>query len=388
MPVAIGSWIRVSIAVFCLAQAALVGLASWVGSQLLLALGEVAVLSLAAALLLSGRYTALRIQYARERTRHLRQAARCQIADDVHDLVGHELSLIAMQAGLLRLQTEGTQAEIAGELRSRAERAVRTLHDSLDLIESTPTDRPAVTDPARLVQQSRDAGVDITVHGAIGAVSAPTSLIATSIVREALTNAVRHAPGCSVELCFERAGEDVRITVVTHHARVPLRPAPEGRGLAAMRRRLDAVGGVLETGYDPRGHVLTARVPCRMSRTAPPPAPPGKRPLRRVAREVALPLAVVVAVVVTFYSWAGTGATIEPKAQSRLRIGISAATADELLPDRQAPIRLAHPPAHPHRWDCRDYTNGNFPLAVATLEVCFDNDAIVRITNLAARPLW
>lgn len=105
-------------------------------------------------------------------------------------------------------------------------------------------------------------------------------------------------------------------------------------------------------------------------------------------REAAVPLAVAIVVVVVFYTWAEHGATIEPEAQARLRVGTAGATAEALLPDRQARIRLSHAAAHPRGWDCRVYTNGNYPLAVATLEVCFDAGAVVRITDLAAKPLW
>jgi hypothetical protein len=188
---------------------------------------------------------------------------------------------------------------------------------------------------------------------------------------------------------LDRCGEEVRVTVVTHQEPAQKGPVPEGHGLGAMRRRLDSVGGALDVDHDERGHVLAARIPVRVPRAVQPSAVPrSDRPLRRLMRETAVPLAVAIVVVVAFYSWAEHGATIEPAAQARLRVGMASAAADSLLPDREAPVVLSHAAAHPRGWDCPVYTNGNFPLAVATLEVCFDGGAVVRVTDLAGKPLW
>lgn len=385
----LSNWGRAGIAAFVLAQAVLIGLSTLAGSPLLLALGELGITSLAAALTLLGKYIALRIRYAEQRNRYLRQAERRRIVDDLHDRVGHDLSLIAMQAGLLQLRTKDAEAELAGDLRSRAEAAVRTLHDSLDLIsDSNAVQHPAGQTPAALVEQTRAVGATISLRGSLGEVNAPTGLVATSVLREALTNAARHAPGRSVDVVLSHDRDDVVVSIVTHQA-LPMRSATEGRGLAAMRARLDAVGGTLKVDHDERGHVVVARIPPHTSDEVPSlPEPPGGRPLSSLVRAAAIPIVMVVAVVVGFYAWASNGATVEPKDQSRLRLGTSAAAAQALLPDQQAPIQLIGRPAHPNGWDCRVYTDGNFPLAVATLEVCFADRAVVRITNLAARPLW
>lgn len=380
---------RIGIAIFGLAQAGLIGVSTLAGSLLLLALGELGLISLAAGLALLGKYVALRIRYTEQRSRYMRQAERSRIVDDLHDMVGHELSLIAMQAGLLQLRTKDAEAEIAGELRSRAEAAVKALHDSLDLIsDSSAVHHPVGQTPTALVEQSRAVGAKISLRGSLDGVSATTGLVATSVLREALTNAARHAPGRPVDVVLSRNRDDVVVSIVTHQA-VPMRSAPEGRGLAAMRARLDAVGGALKVDHDERGHVVVARIPPHARYEAPATRePPGGRPLSRLARAAAIPVVVVVTVSVGFYAWASNGVTVEPENQSRLRVGTSAVAAQALLPDRQARIRLIGRPAHPSGWDCRVYTDGNFPMAVATLEVCFLDGAVVRITNLAARPLW
>jgi hypothetical protein len=101
-----------------------------------------------------------------------------------------------------------------------------------------------------------------------------------------------------------------------------------------------------------------------------------------------VPLAAIVTAVLAFYWWGSHGATIDPLAEARLHRGMTTSHADALLPRREAPVRLVTPPAHPSAWACRSFTNGNFPLAVATTEVCSSGGVVVRITDLAARPPW
>jgi len=110
--------------------------------------------------------------------------------------------------------------------------------------------------------------------------------------------------------------------------------------------------------------------------------------LEPVLRQAIVPSIVALGAVVTFYTWASSGATIEPDAQAQLKVGMSASSASDLLPDHQAPIRLIHAPAHSDGWQCRVFTDGNFPLAVATFEVCLTDEAVVRVTDLAGTPLW
>jgi hypothetical protein len=89
-----------------------------------------------------------------------------------------------------------------------------------------------------------------------------------------------------------------------------------------------------------------------------------------------------------FYTWASHGTSLEPADAKELSVGMPAPGARAVLPARTAPVRLLPAPAHPAWWSCRVYTDGNFPLAMATTEVCFDAGRVVRITDLAARRPW
>lgn len=388
--------LRWAVPAFLVVQAGVLGLAWWAGSGLLLALAEVTALTGFGCLLLLGQYLLLRGRYAREREAARRAADRRRVADEVHDLVGHELSLIAMQAGLLELRATGPDAELAGQLRAQAERAVASLHDAVALLHGTAPDEPVTDDIEDLVARARQAGALVTLHGDVDRVAVPTRLAVHAVVREGLTNAARHAPGSPVAVVLSGSagaqGDVVEARVATSDAPAPAESGRGGHGLDALRRRVAALGGSLEVRHDDGGHVLTASVPARP--TGDPLGstelvePAGTRPLRALVRQTALPVAVACAAVLGFWTWASHDTTAEPEVIARLAVGLPTDELDALVPGRQAPVRLARSPEPPPGSTCRAYTDGNFPLAAASVEVCADGDAVTRVTNLAAEPLW
>ena len=94
------------------------------------------------------------------------------------------------------------------------------------------------------------------------------------------------------------------------------------------------------------------------------------------------------AAVLGFWTWASYDTTAEPEVLARFTVGLPTAELDALVPERQAPVRLARSPGPPPGSTCRVYTDGNFPLAAASVEVCADDRAVTRVTDLAAEPLW
>lgn len=388
--------LRWAVPAFLAVQAGVLGLAWWAGSGLLLALAELTALTGFGCLLLLGQYLLLRGRYAREREAARRAAERRRVADEVHDLVGHELSLIAMQAGLLELRATGPDAELAGELRAQAERAVASLHDAVALLHGAAPDEPVTDDIEDLVARARQAGALVTLHGDVDRVAVPARLAVHAVVREGLTNAARHAPGSPVAVVLSGSagaqGDVVEARVATSGAPAPADGGRGGHGLDALRRRVVALGGGLEVRHDDGTHVLTASVPAQPTGDplggAEPVEPAGTRPLRALARQTALPVAVACAAVVGFWTWASHDTTAEPEVIARFAVGLPTTELDALVPARQAPVRLARSPEPPPGSTCRAYTDGNFPLAAASVEVCADGDAVTRVTNLAAEPLW
>ncbi|WP_278261744.1 histidine kinase [Nocardia sp. AG03] len=192
---------------------------------------------------------------------------RARIATEMHDSLGHDLALIALQAGALELSTELSEANRAAaqRLRTSAVTATDRLRASVAVlregaIPATPRDEP-VTD---LVRRAVEAGMTVELHQPIEPNTLPP-LIDRAIhrtVQESLTNAARHCPGAPVTITIERTSEHTAVTITN-----PLRENtshsmdPDGSGLAGLREQARLVGGTLVAGPDDDTFVVRARFP-------------------------------------------------------------------------------------------------------------------------------
>jgi signal transduction histidine kinase len=146
---------------------------------------------------------------ARERTR---------IAEDMHDLIGHDLALIAVHSGALEVLPGASeeQRQAAADIRSRAVSATDRLHECLGILRAEdPVDRraPVGLDLESVVSAARDAGVsvDVEVTGEVPSeVAAPA---VERIVQEALTNAMKHASGAPVTIRVSADRETAEVSV-------------------------------------------------------------------------------------------------------------------------------------------------------------------------------
>ncbi|MDQ3627395.1 MAG: histidine kinase [Actinomycetota bacterium] len=215
-------------------------------------------------------------ELAATRDRLARQAVlleRRRIAAEMHDLVGHSLSVILLHVtGARRRVVDDPQA--AREALAQAEEVGRAslaemrnnaaaLRDEAD-DPTAPT--PGLDDVATLVARMRAAGAQVTFehHGDSSDVEPIIGLAAYRVVQESLVNAARHAPGAAVRVCVRVLREAVEVEVVDHGGgRVP--PTRSGVGIAGMRERVEALGGSLTAGPTGSGWRVLAGVP----RTAP-----------------------------------------------------------------------------------------------------------------------
>lgn len=194
---------------------------------------------------------------------------RRRIAREVHDLVGHSLTVVLLHlTGARRLvhrdphEAEAAllEAERAGR-HSLADirRTVALLRDSSD----TRTPTPGGQDIARLVAESNAAGmrIDLNTDGPVDDLEGTMGLTVYRIVQEALANAARHAPGCATTIAI--AVRDQAVTLdITCHAGSPLPgPGPAGQGLLGMRERATALGGDLLAGPSRAGWTVSATLP-------------------------------------------------------------------------------------------------------------------------------
>jgi signal transduction histidine kinase len=210
---------------------------------------------------LLGELRAARADAAERRRDELRVAAleeRAALARELHDSIGHALTVVALQAGAARR----LQAADPGAATGARETIERTARQALDELRDGFEATPGTID--ELVSNAQSAGLDVTVVGP----PPPSELgaLVFRVVQEALTNAMRHAPGASVEVLLgPETGASYACTVSNSLADVPPVGYPSaGRGLAGMRRRLEAIGGTVTWGPSEGGFVVAATIPCRV----------------------------------------------------------------------------------------------------------------------------
>jgi signal transduction histidine kinase len=213
---------------------------------------------------------------------HTARGERARIARELHDVVAHHISMVAVQAETARLTTPGLPAtgahrfaEIGDTARAgltEMRRLLGVLREDAEDAGATVADRhplPGLPQLAELVDAARDAsgaGIRLIVSGPVTEFDPGVELAAYRIVQEALTNARRHAPGAAidVELCY--TDDALRLRVRDNGpgpAGSPETPGTEdyppvsaGHGLLGMRERTLAVGGTLWTGPAPGGGFL------------------------------------------------------------------------------------------------------------------------------------
>lgn len=206
-----------------------------------------------------------------------RRAERTRIAQEMHDVLGHRISLMALHAGALEVRPDlppARVAEAAGLIRLTARQALEELRAAIGVLRDGGEDgggdggdggaprapQPSLGDITRLVRESRQAGLDVALDMRVEAPeAAPGSLgrDACRIVREALTNAGKHAPAARVTVSVTgRPGQGLRVIVRNPLPGGPAREPPlpgTGTGLAALAERVAVADGTFSYGADPAG---------------------------------------------------------------------------------------------------------------------------------------
>ncbi|GAA3278346.1 sensor histidine kinase [Streptomyces labedae] len=322
---------------------------------------------------------------AEERAR-LRERAR--IAQDMHDSLGHELSLLALRAGGLQVAPdlpERHRVAVAG-LRAAAADATDRLHRIIGVLREDD-DEPLPLAPAgETVGQlvARAAGSGLPVRCSAGGRPPEPGGVAERLLhrvtREALTNAARHAPGAPVVVELT-GGPGATVTVTNGPATEPgSAHSGGGTGLLGLRAAVTAVGGTFEAGPHGGGYRVRAHVPERAGRPSAPsraPSAPFTRARRRVAAALGAAAGAGVALVAAaagWYAYTETHAVLEPAAYAALRTGTPLTSL--VLPDRQIqdpPSDRA--PAPPEGADCRYYrASGELFVSVDHYRLCFDDE--------------
>ncbi|MGC1212226.1 MAG: sensor histidine kinase, partial [Micromonospora sp.] len=211
---------------------------------------------------------------------HIARGERARIARELHDVVAHHISMIAVQAEAARLTTPGLPAEGAKRLVAIGDTARTALTEMRRLLgvlrEDTedaraPVRRPQPTleDLTALLDEVRELGsgsARLIVSGSVAPLDQGIELTAYRIVQEALTNARRHAAGAAVDVELHYRPDALLVRVRDSGPGPGSDPA--GHGLAGMRERAAVAGGRLNAGPgNAGGFVVEAILPAARGAT-------------------------------------------------------------------------------------------------------------------------
>lgn len=193
------------------------------------------------------------------------------LTDEIHDSLGHSLSLAAVLAGTARA-TIGRRPRDAEQA---LERIVRATSQAVAELSAEPQQANATLRAVDLRSLTEQIGAvpspPVVVIDERALENAPGPVVACvgGIVRESLTNALRHAPGAPIGVGIVACDGTLEV-VVTNATVASPRAAGNCRGIAGMRRRAHAVGGRLHAAPTPSGEFLVhARLPMRSPSTTP-----------------------------------------------------------------------------------------------------------------------
>jgi signal transduction histidine kinase len=199
-------------------------------------------------------------------------AERARIARDMHDVVGHAVALIVVQAeaGPLLVRSKPERAEAAFEAISAAGRdAMAQLRGLLGTLHKDEVGGrqplPTLSDLDDLVHRVRRAGLHVRIEqtGSASALSPGAQTAAYRVVQEALTNTLKHARASRAEVRLSWSPSALEITVADNGRGVADSAVDGGHGLSGLRERLAPVGGALSwtSPPDTGGFALTAVIP-------------------------------------------------------------------------------------------------------------------------------
>ncbi|MFB6577943.1 sensor histidine kinase [Streptomyces sp. NPDC056402] len=342
---------------------------------------------------------------------------RTRIASDMHDSLGHVLSLIALRAGALELSPtlSDQDREDMVELREAVSEAVEALRETVTVLRDNGESGPAgtaVESVEELLERAGASGmaVELERSGESPALSALVGRAVYRVVQETLTNATKHAPGSAVRvrISHARGSTEVRVT----NSAPPAGPlpgiVPGNRGLDGLRERVTALGGVLDARPFEGGFRVTARMPDRVGATpvasvtpqeVDPPRAESDRRLGaarrtaslRFAAAFAVPAAVALSVLpaAAYLAYQLSSSVLRPTDFSAIRTGQQRAEFAVLLPGQEYPYppeRVRSASREPGT-SCAFYrSNGNLLDQVDIYRLCYSGDRLVSKDVLPGGP--
>jgi signal transduction histidine kinase len=199
------------------------------------------------------------------------QAERTRMARDLHDMIGHSISVISLHADVAREaigHDDDAARQALSHIRAASSEAMRELRATVKALrqpDSGEVDRAvaSLTNLSALVDSATASGltVDLQVEGDVSKLPARVDTAAYRIIQESLTNVIRHARASRVTLAIVVDAQELRLQIADNGTR-PLQSVTPGRGIAGMRERARLLGGTLTVQPRPAaGLAVTATLP-------------------------------------------------------------------------------------------------------------------------------
>ncbi len=195
---------------------------------------------------------------------------RARIASELHDIVGHAISIMVIQAaaGQRLVDSDPERAKEAFEAISESARqGTRDLERLVELLGGAEVDTPDLSLIDEVVARASRSGLQVSCQfeGDRDQVAEPIGHLAFRVVQESLTNALRYAPGAEVRIALGIDAAGSTLTVRVENDAVPEQEAPitgTGRGLVGLREHVRESGGRFHAGPTPSGAwVVEAQLP-------------------------------------------------------------------------------------------------------------------------------
>ncbi|TQM14984.1 sensor histidine kinase [Pseudonocardia kunmingensis] len=325
-----------------------------------------------------------------------RLAERARIAQDMHDSLGHEWTLIALRAAALEVspRLDEDSRDAARELRAGVAAATERLREVIGVLRTDDgADPDERLDVAALVERAGDAGMSVRWDGGHERVDLPEMVrhAAHRVVREALTNAARHAPGAPVTVRLDHTDDTTTVRITNGPATSPAAERGGGTGLVGLHERVRLLGGTLRAGPAGAGFAVVAVLPHDGRPAAAPDeaVTESERHLERARGEahrsltaaVRVPLlagAAVAVLTVGLFLLVGAANRLDPAVFERLPIGAARAAVEAQLPPFQVlddPGRRLPLPSPGS--SCRYYWSSEPTDERLIFRLCFADDRLV-----------
>ncbi|GAB3657352.1 sensor histidine kinase [Glycomyces tarimensis] len=201
-------------------------------------------------------------------TQHALAAERAQLAREMHDVVSHQVSLIAVQAGVLQLQTKETETkQLASTIRQVSVKTLEELRHMVRVLRASGVKttelapQPTIGALKELVDGS---GIEACLAvDPLPEIDPPLQRAIYRTVQEGLTNVRKHAPGAKASVRVAMGGDDLAVEVVNTASKRPSVELPSSQyGLMGLRQRAELLGGAIDYGpTEDDGWRLRMRLP-------------------------------------------------------------------------------------------------------------------------------